>query len=203
MRGNAVVGASLVLLIAGLWLVTVWPLPNREVAVEPRVRETRAVELEPVPLIAARAATTELSAPAEPRPATPLMAAVTIDSVLPEPAEEPNPLVQQRGPVAERKLTFETEPRDSAAVEVEASIRAAFAQPDSSPELVRSVLCRASVCKVEIYWSQDRMDAYIAGVSRAAASFDGEIAISPAELRSDRVRPVEVYLKRRSPSAAN
>jgi hypothetical protein len=196
MDPNVRAGASLAMVVASLWLVTLWPL--REDGVDMTAHKALRLEAEPLPLTGEPALMREPPPPARPTPGLPARSAVAIDPVLPEDdLEDSNPLIQLRGPVAERKLAYETEARDSAASEVESAIRTAFAQPDGSPELFRSVLCRESVCKVVLYWSQDRMDAYIAGVSRVAAGFDGEVAISPAGVtRADHIKPIEVYFKR-------
>jgi len=199
MRRDAA-AAVFALAVASLWLVTVWPSRDPEVAGS-FANEPPRFEAARVPPVFAPVATHELPGPAQ-SPALPPPAPATEATQPQIDPPESNPLIEQRGPVAERKLAYETEPRDSAASEVEGLIRSAFAHTEGSPNLLRSVLCRATVCKIELHWSPDRLDAYIAGVSRAAASFDGEVAIVPAAaMRPDRIRPVDVYLKRLPPAA--
>src|SRR5262245_57262744 len=123
----------LLLLVAGLWLVTVWPL--RKSVVEPLAVEEPRSDAPVITRAVAPAADPEL--PAVPPPAA--------TSIAPAPREfatpELDPLLEPRGPVAERKQTYESEPRDSAASEVESTIRASFWPEDGPPGLLRSVLC--------------------------------------------------------------
>ncbi|HKP64093.1 MAG TPA: hypothetical protein VJV78_45470, partial [Polyangiales bacterium] len=111
--------------------------------------------------------------------------------------------LEDQGPFAERKRTFETEPRDSAATGAESMVRAAFNHPDGAPDLFKSVLCRQTVCKVEIRWNSDRLGAYVAGMTRISVDFDPEFASGPGgPPNPDQTRPVTVYLKRKPPAAA-
>jgi hypothetical protein len=117
-------------------------------------------------------------------------------------ASQPDIFAQDTGPVAERRQRFETEPRDSAAATVESFVRAAFAHPDGAPTLFKSVLCRETICKLELRWSADRVGPYVAGITRAMVQFDRQVAASPVgPADADNVRRIEVYLKRAASAA--
>jgi hypothetical protein len=195
MSRNAVALGALVLVGGLLWLVTAWPTPE----------DDRPDPLEP-----------EAPAAAAPQPvATPVPVIIGTPAKAPEPVAEQAPKVEppkmrqphvpeddmfakDQGPVAEYKQLYETEPRDSAAHETESAIRAAFTATDGAPDLFKSVLCRQTVCKVELRWSVDRLGAYVAGITRAAVGFNPTVGVTPGgPMGEDHVRPIDVYLKRK------
>jgi hypothetical protein len=194
-----------VLVSALLWLVAAWHAPKDAQVdlLEVAKGETGVPELGPP---------TNLMAPAATRLAP---VSQTVLSSLPSVAgppptalsrEPPAALVivtedmflEDLGPVSERKRAYASEPRDSAANEAESEIRAAFAFRGVARDLLKSVLCRQSTCKIELRWSQERTEAYIDGIGRALANLEPEIAVSPAGPPGfDLVRPIDVYVRRK------
>jgi hypothetical protein len=115
------------------------------------------------------------------------------------------PVPAPAGPVAKLKGTFETEPRDSAATAVEAKIASTFGQPGFSPGLLRSILCRKSVCRVTVTWSRERATSYMGVFMRLVleGDFDHEMATEPVgELNGSGQQELNVYLVRASSAAA-
>jgi hypothetical protein len=108
-----------------------------------------------------------------------------------------------QGPVAEYRALYQSEPRDSEAPAVESMIRAAFPASDGAPDLIKSISCRETICKIEMRWSMERLRPYIAGITRSQAGFKRPLAVSPVGPKdSNGVRSIEVYLKRKPPGAA-
>jgi len=213
MSRKAVAAAAL---IAGalMWLVVSWPDSEQD-----SPSETRS---EPLPSGSAAppmaATDVDPPAPAQPTP-TPTSAPRHADEVPPvyaqpqEPAR-PNGLQLDRdlGPVEDYRRQYEAETRDNAAHEVETHIRSAF-EHSRTPDLFQSASCHESICKVLMRWSSARSRDYIGSVAwlgvgghklRGKPDFDGQLAVSPVSPQeADGTRLVELYLKRRSPMAAN
>lgn len=105
----------------------------------------------------------------------------------------------RQGPLTELTQRFESEPRDSAAHDAERTVRAAFSRESVAPELLKSVICRQSVCKLVLRITPKRMQGYIQAVTELVGSdFDPDFAIDPArDEDADHMRVVEVYLRRR------
>jgi hypothetical protein len=196
MSRNAAAVGALVLVGGLLWLVTAWPTPE----------DDRPDPLEPDALPSAAAVQPAAPAPVEigspPQAPEPLVAD---KAAPPEPPAMRQPhtpendiFAKEQGPVADYKRLYETEPRDSNAHETESAIRAAFSNTDGSPDLFKSVLCRQTVCKIELRWSVERMGAYVAGITRATVGFMPSVAVAPGgPPGDDHVRPIDVYLKRK------
>lgn len=196
MSRNAAAVGALVLVGGLLWIVTAWPTPEDD---RPDPLEPEAPPEQPVQQPAAALAAPSIGTPPQqPQP------------VAEQPAPQPVPMrephapaddmfAKDQGPVAEYKQLYESEPRDSAANETEAAIRAAFVASDGSPDLFKSVLCRQMLCKLDLRWSNDRKGAYVAGITRAVAGgFSPSVAVTPGgPLGDDNVRPIEVYIKRK------
>jgi hypothetical protein len=208
MTRNAFAVGAVVLVVGLLWVVTTWPTTHDDASLEslgadavPEAEE----EPEPAPAPVAVAPAPEPE-PEQPLAAAPLEAQYQPAPPPPAPAiEEPVPdmFAEDQGPLAEYKQKYESEPRDSGAGAVESMIRASFAHPDGAPSLFKSVLCRQTICKLELNWAQDRMGAYVAGMTRAVVQMDPQIAVAKAAV-ADRAsgsgeREIEVYVKRRSP----
>jgi hypothetical protein len=118
--------------------------------------------------------------------------------------ELPDMIQGDQGPVEEYRRQFESEPRSSASAEVESRLRSAFPAGDGAPDMFKSVLCRETICRVELRWSPDRRKAWMVGVSRmgrhpyADLRFLPTMALSPvSEARPGATRVVEVYLKKK------
>jgi hypothetical protein len=207
MSRNAFAALGVVLVGALLWMVMAWPAHQEDDSAEP-IAQAPAPPPPPPPPAAEPEDPAEPAEPPPPAAPAPATAEAPQAKASEPPAEAPaaalptDMFLEDQGPVAERKREYESEPRDSAANEVESIVRSSFAHPDGAPDLFKSVLCRQTVCKVELRWSQDRLGAYVAGVTRAVVNFDPEVAVSPAGPASaDQTRPIEVYLKRRPPAA--
>lgn len=77
------------------------------------------------------------------------------------------PPPERSGPVAELTHAFAKEPR----------IESEFRKSDVAPGLLKSVLCRESVCRVEVRWTPDRAVAFMSAFTRLSADFEPDIAI--------------------------
>jgi hypothetical protein len=115
------------------------------------------------------------------------------------------PAPERTGPVEELKAAFESEPRDSNATEAESAIQAAFRRPEVPSGLVKSVLCRTSVCKVETRWTPAGAAGFMGAFMNLVASPEGasnrmfgpEIAVAPEGAPdTNGERSIDVYLKR-------
>jgi hypothetical protein len=114
----------------------------------------------------------------------------------------PLPAPRRSGPVTELQHAFEEEPRDSAAHDPESRIESEFRRSDIAPGTLKAVLCRASVCKVEVLWTPERAMSFMAAFTRLSADFDSGIAIDPHALGgSGQELQVDVYLPRRGSRA--
>jgi hypothetical protein len=185
------------LLSAALWVVAIWPTarpeePLHEIAAASAGRPSVPVPSSPTPPPNASppaAKPASLGEPAEEPPVAPQ-----------QPPEQPIPpdiFAEDQGPVAEYKQRFANEPRDSAATEAERTIRAGFAPNDFAIGLFKSVLCRETICKIEVRMSPERFGPYVAAMTRISLSFDHEIALSPVGTPGpDHTRLLEVYFKR-------
>ena len=188
--------------LVGLWLIAAWPSsppPALPIGGAPAEESAPVAAAQPhgAGFPAARPhppAESELEAPEplaqpqpQPEPESPSSAIAATGDLLAAPI----------GPVAELKQRFASEPRDSAAAEVEPLLRAAFEEPHWSPPLLRSVLCRATVCKIELNWSPDRMSSYLRGMALAAQHFSPYPGVEPREPPGPGVHIVDAYLERR------
>lgn len=204
MSRNAAAVGALVLVGALLWLVTAWPTPPDKpepAAPEPQPGPALAPEppVPPEPPVLAPAPKAEEPVAQQPPEAPPQ------PPPMPAPHTPPDDMfAREQGPVTEYKAIYDREPRNSNANETEAQIRAAFAPQDGAPDLFRSVICRRTVCKLELDWTNQRLGAYVAGITRATqAGFGTSVAVAPAgPVDEAKVRPISVYIKRVQPSAA-
>jgi hypothetical protein len=116
----------------------------------------------------------------------------------PEPEDSaPLPPPRRSGPIAELKQAFETEPRDSAAQLTESRIQNEFIKSDIAPGMLKYVLCRESVCKVEVLWTPERAVSFMSAFTRLSADFEPDIALDPhAPADAPQQLQVDVYLPR-------
>jgi hypothetical protein len=115
----------------------------------------------------------------------------------PQPEEPTLPPPEASGPIAELKQAFEKEPRDSAARLPESRIESEFIRSDITPGLLKSVLCRKSVCKVEVLWTPERASAFMYAFTRLSADFEPNIALDPqGRAEGQQELQVDVYLPR-------
>jgi hypothetical protein len=159
-----------------LWVLAV-PQPEKLAApAEPAVARPEPAALNP-PSQAARPASDPLPAPTPP----PASAAPTAPT--PSPAAEAlmnrPPPPKAEGPIDEYKAKYEHEPRDSTAQSAESSVQSAFQQPDVPAGLLKAVLCRQTICKIEVRWAEDRAPGYMAGLMRVFSSVGQEMAFEP------------------------
>lgn len=192
---------------AALWLIVAWPSapapePRRAGASEAGAAADPIAPAPPPMAAENTRAGSEAAAPPEPALAPPPTAPTAAAS----PRELPELIQGDQGPVAEYRKLFESEPRSSNADELEMQIRSAFPADDGAPEMFKSVLCRETICRIELRWSQDRRRAWMIGLSRLGrypyknAGFQTPLALSPLDPPSkEGTRLVEVYMKRRPP----
>jgi len=113
------------------------------------------------------------------------------------------------GPIEELARLFRTEPRGPAAVPMERHIAAAFRIDGTPPELLQSVLCRTTVCRIETRWTAERAEPFLGAFMGLMAGrdgtqselFDPDLAVSPEdEIDENGVLAVTVYLRLREPA---
>jgi hypothetical protein len=81
----------------------------------------------------------------QPSPAVAARAPEPTDSIAPIPPDT-------RGFVEALESRFQSDPRDSAASEIENKLRRMFRGPRMPAGMLKSVLCRQAVCKLDIHW---------------------------------------------------
>jgi hypothetical protein len=170
------------------------PMPV-EPSSPPPVASPQAANPEPQP--PAPPATAEAKRDDRATPASPSRAPVTA-----EPQQElvPIPPPEASGPVAELKHAFETEPRDSAAQAPESRIESEFKRSDVPAGLLKSVLCRKSVCKVETLWTPERAVGFMGAFMRLSPEFAPNLAIDPhGPVAPNEELSIDVYLPRLAP----
>jgi hypothetical protein len=209
-RNVAALGA-LFIVGALLWLVMAWHAPQAPTDEEPVAQQeeqpalpnavapqpSAARQAEPSLAPAAAALAPELEEPPKPQapPQDPLLVTQPDGTRV-----FSDQIKADKGPVAEYRALYESESRDYAAGQVESVIRNAFTDPDKASDLIKSISCRETICKLEMRWSADRLRPYIAGIQRAEQSvrFKTPFALSPVSPPDGKgVRLVEVYLKRK------
>jgi hypothetical protein len=145
------------------------------------------------------------AAPEVQHPPAPEVPSPTEPTQVKMPAEQPSseaptqvPAPKREGPVDELKALFASEPRDSAAPPFESRIEAAFRHEGVPDALFKSVLCRQSVCKIELRWAPERSMGYMIGMTLVSADFDkAPPAIDPVgEPAADGTLIVHVYWPR-------
>ncbi|HKU37680.1 MAG TPA: hypothetical protein VJR89_06020 [Polyangiales bacterium] len=209
MSRNLAALVAFVLVGGLLWLVTAWPSSSDP---EPVLPPPTAAESEPEP------APAPALAPATPAPPPAAQPAQTVSveplqPAAPQPGQPPAALktppglgeqiTGDQGPVAEYRALFQSEPRDSDAAEIEGKLRGSFLDSDGAPDLIKSVICKRTVCRLEMRWSMERMRPYAAGLNRANQLVELQKALSPVSAAdSQGIRLVEVYLKRRATEPA-
>ena len=114
------------------------------------------------------------------------------------------PTPERRGPVEELARRFENEPRASASAEPEARIREAFRTQGVASDVLAGVLCRESVCKLDLRWSRKGAMAYMGALMKLDGSFNLKgMAVAPGDRTADADRyPVEVYVEPQAAPAA-
>jgi hypothetical protein len=150
-RRNAVLLALLVgFALLSWWLALDTPdTPEDPLATpeRPPAPPSAAVPSAPIAELQPRAPAPAPAAPAAPDP--PPAAAARIP-IAPD----------TRGFIDALQTRFEADPRDSAAGETEIAIRKLYRAPNMPDGLLRTVLCRKSVCKLDLHWSVEHDEAY-------------------------------------------
>jgi hypothetical protein len=206
---NAVALGAVVGVGALLWLVMAWHAPSGD--------EEAPVSLEPMdtpvaPLVAPAAPVAPAPEPSpapalEPAPAQPADPADSEEAkdepAAPAPPPPPRVLPEQitgdQGPVEEFRSQYAVETRSSDSPQIEANLRNAFYDP-RDPDLIKSISCRKSICKLEMQWSMSRMRTYVRGLTRVGNGFERRYGLSPiTEPDANGMRTVEVYMKRQTP----
>lgn len=202
-----------------VWVATSWS-PIAHDGAEAPPAEPTAEQPEPPPTTPPLATPTmpatppnqpQPPAPEAPQPSaatpTPTPAAATEEP----PSNKPTPLPppQRSGRVDELEKRFRTEHRDSAAANAESAVETSFRRPEVQPGLLKSVQCRASVCKVETRWTPERavgfmaafMDLVLPKQGQPAPPFQQDLAIAPADKPdADGSLAVDVYVERVKPA---
>lgn len=204
MSRNLWLTIALVLGAAAIWwavlLEPAAPDAEEPVAVAP-VTEPAPIPTPPPP--SPRAEPPTAAPPANAPSADPPPSPSPAQEAAPAPDEQ-IPAPERTGPVEELAAAFASEPRPSNATEAEGVIQAAFRRPEANG-LLKGVLCRNSVCKVETRWTPARAAGFMGAFMNLVASpdgapskkFDHEIAISPEGAPdANGERSIEVYLKR-------
>ena len=206
----AAIGALVI--AVGLWLVLAWPASQSDTP-ESALAEGSA---SPAPTIAPppAAEAAQLAAPSAPaEPASPAGEATPQPLAAAAPTVAADPISTDKGPVAEYRERFESEPRDRIAPEYEKHIAGAFAASSAAPGLLKSVVCRETICKVELRWNREHQRPYMQAITRMGVgglhgnaepskyTYHPSIALSPiGDPNPDGVRLVELYVKRAPPS---
>jgi hypothetical protein len=146
--------------------------------------------------------------PAQPAAAEPQAPAAATPSTQPaSPIEQPTPAgpraPERSGPIGGLEQSFASEPRASSAVGVESAIDAVFRRPEVPRALLKSVMCRSTVCKIETRWSPERAAGFMVALMQLVTQsqgeqrvFDHELGIAPeGEPDADGSRAIVVYLK--------
>jgi hypothetical protein len=216
MTRNGWIAVALATTAALLWLVTSLGTGDRTSASDPAGAEPAGgvepalPEPDPQPAPAEPAAPpTAPTAPAPTEPAAPAAPAAPARPAEPPPeAQLPPP--EKTGPVDELKARFASEPRDSSAGALEKHVEAAFRNDDVPAGLLKSVLCRRTVCRVETRWAPERAIGFMSAFTRLLMQapgadvvrvFDSNLGISPeSEPDANGVRSVDVYIARMPPT---
>ena len=186
-----------------LWIVVAWPVLR-----EPP--ESSAVAL-PVPSAPAEVAEVHIAthapeqerAKADPPAASAAVPAIEARSDVPAMGDQhllvmEEMFSQPQGPLEAYRQSHQAEPRDSGANEAEARVRAAFEPEQPGYWLLRSELCRQTICRLELNWRAWEMSSYVAAMRRTDADFEQEFAaLEIPGSRSAAGRLVELYLKRK------
>lgn len=195
-----------------VWVATSWSPIEHDGAEAP---EPTAEQPEPPPAAPAPATpATPPNQPAAPAAEAPQPSAATPTPAAPPeepPSNKPTPLPppQRSGRVDELEKRFSTEHRDSAAANAESAVETSFRRPEVQPGLLKSVQCRASVCKVETRWTTERavgfmaafMDLVLPKEGQSPPPFKQDLAIAPADKPdTDGSLAVDVYVERVKPT---
>jgi len=195
MKKSAIAIAVGVVAIVLVWAVVLLSSSDDQPA--PEQTSNEAAE----PAIEQQVAEPNLERPGEPSAAPTPAAAAAPPSPKRIPSDQLPPDYQSRpeklGPVAELKAAYDSDPRDPAAGATEERIRGHLKQEEISPELVRSVSCVKSVCKLEMNWKSDERHGYMIAMMSLISHVSQQVAADPVgDNDGQEVHPIDVYVSR-------
>jgi hypothetical protein len=205
MRAVLTIGA-LLLVIAGLW----WAAATSGDSDRAPATSETAPAVPPAPVSTSPTPTpSEPSRPVAtppptaapnppPAPAPPPTAAAELPAV-----NVPVPPPERQGPFDRLKEQFASEPRDSAAQGIESHIQEAFRDPAIPPGVLTSVLCRKTVCKLQVRWTEEHNTAWMLGLTKLMPDLSTDLAFSPGSRDSSGNVPIEVYWGRKPGGAGH
>lgn len=193
-----------VVILVGISAIFVWamwlfssddeppvPAPPPSAAIEPTLPEPIAT-----PDAALRVEPQRPASPAPPQD-PPVNAPAPNSDVAAEQRSHADDPPSRMGPVDELKAAYESDVRDAEAPETEQRIRAHFDQVDVPPELVRSISCVKTVCKLELRLSAGLKEAYMVAMMNLVSHVSQEIAMEPVGPDENQVvLPIDVYVSR-------
>jgi hypothetical protein len=80
-------------------------------------------------------------------------------------------------------------------------VQTAFRDPAVPPGLLAGVLCRKSVCKIEVRWREEHNTAYMLALTSLLNDFSPETAFAPGPPDARGVTPIDVYWRRKTDTA--
>lgn len=205
-RGMVVLGLVATACIA--WLSWAWS-PSVHPSEEP-VANDDAGEAAPVPTPAvaqAEPAPAAKVSPPPPAPEPPAAAPEAPDASLlhqPERIPTPHPMSldqtkppEESGPLAELKNQYAYESRSADSSATEAKLRALISEARNVPsELVQSITCRRTVCKVDMQWTARRRIGFAVVSGSFKQMYNQRVAVEPPSGRSeDGSYPTTLYLQ--------
>ena len=193
MNRNVVLAAVVAL---GAVLSLYMALSRPEPAPQPQATAPAAMEPEPAPAPAPTPTPVPPPPPAAaPQPTPPPPAAAENDPT-PTPTETKPPV--RTGPLDDLKREYQTEPRASAAHDLEQYIESEFKKPHIPQGLFKSALCRTDVCKVQVHWQPDRNVGYGLALMPLLTTFELSVGVDPDTPDKNGAVEIDVYLKKRA-----
>jgi hypothetical protein len=200
MRSRSLYGGAALALIALAWWLA---LDGPGAPAAPVDREASGARQEHIlpaeqPLEAGAQAERAPQAPAE----VPPPAAVVPERTAPEPhAAAPVP-PDTRGFVDALAQLWDGESHDTSAADDERWLRGLFARAASPPGMVRSIVCRRSVCKLELHWTAQHDAPYRKVMDELGAVNAKFLATRAGEPEPGGAVPVSAYVARAARQAA-
>ncbi|HKP61247.1 MAG TPA: hypothetical protein VJV78_31180 [Polyangiales bacterium] len=184
--------AVLLALLVSFLLLSWWLALDAPDAVE----DPLAAAEPPPPPPAAGAQTVPVSK-SEPVPESPSQPSPP--SAAPPPPQAPEAPIppDTRGFVDALQGRFDNDPRDSAAGESENALRKYYRGPRMPAGLLRSVICRQSVCKLDLHWTAEHDEAYRDAIEFLADGNAKMVATRAAAPDKHGAVEVEAYWVRR------
>jgi type IV secretory pathway VirB10-like protein len=197
------IGGIVVLLLAVLFVL--WIRPSR--SARPINDPPRVTDVKPsVPVEKSSVPVEKQSAPVIPQPPIPSAAPA-------QPAVNPNQPSDSRreqetkwlehlrpklaGPLDVLKRVYRTESRDATSQDTERLIREQFGPEYLPSDALQNVTCHKSVCKIEMFWTEQRPTVVMALTMKIGPLMTGHMAFEPASEPDSKGRVlVEMYIVR-------